>query len=321
MLGLPVLSALLPLLLCLALLVDLARWAARRRPFMAVRLTAFLWVYLAAEAVGLVALLGVWIVSCFGLRGNALLDLTWRFQQLWTAWLFGAAKGLFGLRLKIEGDEHVEPGPLIVLVRHASIVDNLLPSVLIARRHQIRVRYVLKRELLGDPCIDVAAKRLPNYFVRRDTGEQAERDNVRRLAEGLGARDAVLLYPEGTRFTPQRRARAITRIAENDPQLAQRAAAIERLLPPRPGGVLAVLEGAPGADVLIVAHHGFDGLRLISDIWRGSLVGRTISVRFTRVARADVPAGSAAQVAWLYDTWQEVDDWVGTRAAGDGPGR
>ena len=160
MLGLPVLSALLPLLLCVALLVDLARWAARRRPFMAVRLTTFLWVYLAAEAAGLVALFGVWIVSCFGLRGNALLDLTWRFQQLWTAWLFGAANGVFGLRLKIEGDEHVEPGPLIVLVRHASIVDNLLPSVLIARRHQIRVRYVLKRKLLGDPCIDVAAKRL-----------------------------------------------------------------------------------------------------------------------------------------------------------------
>jgi len=177
-------------------------------------------------------------------------------------------------------------GPVIVLVRHASIIDNLLPSVLVARAHRIRLRYVLKRELLRDPCLDVAGRRLPNYFVRRDTGEQVERDNVRRLAEGLSPRDGVLLYPEGTRFTPERRIRAIERIAERDPQRARRVEGIEHLMPPKVGGFLAVLDGAPGVDVVVMTHAGFDGLRLISDMWRGALVGRVIRVRFERTEHA-----------------------------------
>ena len=172
---------------------------------------------------------------------------------------------------------------------------------------------MLKRELLSDPCIDIGGKRLPNFFVRRDTGEQTERDTVRRLAEGIGTGEGVLLYPEGTRFTPERRLRAIARISERDPALAARAELIEHLLPPRVGGVLAILEGAPQADVLVLAHHGFDGLRLISDIWRGDLVGRTISVHFTRIPRAAVPQGRDEQVGWLFDVWQEADRWVGEK--------
>ena len=128
-----------------------------------------------------------------------------------------AVRVLFRLRLEVTGDDAVAPGPVIVLIRHASIVDNLLPANLITRPHRIRLRYVLKRELLADPCLDVAGRRLPNYFVRRGTGEAQEVERVRALAHGLGADEGVLIYPEGTRFTPERRARAIARIGERDP--------------------------------------------------------------------------------------------------------
>ena len=60
-------------------------------------------------------------------------------------------------------------------------------------------------------------------------------------------------------------------------------------------------------------HSGFDGLRTGGDIWRGKLVGNTIHVRFQRFPAADVPADREAKVAWLYERWQEVDDWVGTK--------
>ena len=73
-----------------------------------------------------------------------------------------------------------------MLIRHASIVDNLLPAELVARPHGIRLRYVLKRELLADPCLDIAGRRLPNYFVRRGTGEAQELERVRALGHGLG---------------------------------------------------------------------------------------------------------------------------------------
>jgi 1-acyl-sn-glycerol-3-phosphate acyltransferase len=258
----------------------------------------------------------VWLASLGGRRRAWLRDVTWRFQQQWAAALLGAVRVLFRLRLEVEGDEAVSPGPVIVLIRHASIVDNLLPANVVARPHGIRLRYVLKRELLADPCLDVAGRRLPNYFVRRGTGKAEEVERVRALAGGLGVDEGVLIYPEGTRFTPERRARAIDRIAERDPSLAARAERIRHLLPPRLGGVGALLDGAPEADVVLIAHHGFDGLRLISDIWRGGLVGLVVRVRVSRVPRSAVPPAGPARTDWLYDIWQDVDDWLDERLVG-----
>ena len=316
--GLLALTVLLPLLAVLAVVVDVARRFASGVPPTALRLLAFLWVYLAAEVLGLAAMAAAWALSLGGRREASLRRWTLGLQQLWVGTLFGAVRALFGLRLEVVGQEEVAPGPVIVLIRHASIVDNLLPAILISRPHGIRLRYVLKRELLADPCLDVAGRRLPNYFVRRGTGEAVELERVRSLAQGLEADEGVLIYPEGTRFTPERRARAIARIAERDPGLGARAERLRHLLPPRLGGVGALLDGAPGADVLVVAHRGFDGLRLVSDIWRGGLVGLRVEVRMTRVPRAAIPAETAARADWLYDVWQDVDDWLEARDAAAG---
>ena len=315
-LGLVLVTALLPVLLVVGLVIDAVRRVAFGVPPTATRLALFLWVYLAAEVGGLAALGALWLASLGGRRRAWMLEQTWRFQQLWAGVLLGAVRVLFRLRLEVAGDDAVAPGPVIVLVRHASIVDNLLPAKLVARPHRIRLRYVLKRELLADPCLDVAGRRLPNYFVRRGTGEAQEVERVRALAHGLGTEEGVLIYPEGTRFTPERRARAIARIAERDSRLAARAERLRHLLPPRLGGVGALLDGAPDADVVVIAHHGFDGLRLISDIWRGGLVGLVVRVRMTRVPRSTVPEEDAARADWLYDLWQDVDDWLEERFAG-----
>jgi 1-acyl-sn-glycerol-3-phosphate acyltransferase len=317
-LGLVLVTALLPVLLVVGLAIDAVRRIASGVRPTAARLALFLWVYLAAEVGGLVALAALWVASLGGRRRAWLLEETWRIQQLWAGALFGAARVLFGLRLEVAGEDAVAPGPVIVLIRHASIVDNLLPANLVVRPHRIRLRYVLKRELLADPCLDVAGRRLPNYFVRRGTGEARELERVRALARGLATDEGVLIYPEGTRFSPQRRARAIARIGERDAGLAARAEQLRHLLPPRLGGVGALLDGAPDADVVVVAHHGFDGLRLISDIWRGGLVGLAVTVRITRVPRSTVPEAGAPRTDWLYDLWQDVDDWLEERFASAG---
>lgn len=314
-LGLVLVTALLPVLLIVGLAVDLVRRLAFGVPPTAARLVLFLWVYLAAEMGGILALAALWVASLGGRRRAWLEETTWRLQQRWAGALFGAARALFRLRLELEGDDAVAPGPIIVLIRHASIVDTLLPAVLVARPHRIRLRYVLKRELLADPCLDIAGRRLPNYFVRRGTGEAQEVERVGALARGLGPDEGVLIYPEGTRFTPARHARAVARIAERDPGLAARAELLAHLLPPRLGGVGAILEGAPEADVVVIAHHGLDGLRLISDIWRGGLVRLAIRVRITRIPRSEVPAGPTDRADWLYDVWGDVDGWLEERFA------
>jgi 1-acyl-sn-glycerol-3-phosphate acyltransferase len=138
---------------------------------------------------------------------------------------------------------------------------------------------------------------------------------VRALAQDLGKHEGVLIYPEGTRFSPERRVREISRIAERDDGLGARAARLRHLLPPRLGGVGALLDGAPDADVLVIAHQGLDGLQTISDIWRGGLVGLVVRVRITRVPRSAVPESGAARAEWLYGLWQDVDDWLEERLA------
>jgi len=314
MIGLVLVTALLPLLLIGAILVDLFRAITQRKPAMALRLVAFLWIYLATDTFGLITLFALWLLSGFGSNRKMMLNSTWRFQQLWVRVLLGSVKLLFGLRIIDEGAECLTPGPVIVLIRHASIVDNLLPSALVAARERVRLRYVLKRELLSEPCLDVAGQRLPNYFVRRDTGEEIERERIGQLASGMGSEDGFLLYPEGTRFTAERRQRALEKIGERDPQRAARLEPIEYMLPPKGGGLLAVLEQAPEADVVLMIHQGFDGLRLISDIWGGALVGRVINVRFTRVPHDQIPPARDDQVAWLDELWLEADRWVAMKA-------
>jgi len=131
------------------------------------------------------------------------------------------------------------------------------------------------------------------------------------LATNLGRADGVLIFPEGTRFSLRRRAEAITKLALSHPDLATRAQALENVLPPRLGGILALLEAAPGADVVFGAHTGFDGVRTLADLVGGALVGRTIRLRLHRVVAGEIPADHDARIAWLFDEWKKVDDFVG----------
>lgn len=306
-LGFFVALALSPLLLVAAVVTDALR-AAGRRTWASVRLVLFGVGYLGTEVCGLVMLLGVWL-SSLG-RPHVRAARTWPVQRLYTAMHFASVKTLFSLRFVVEGAELAAPGPLLVLVRHASIVDTLVPAVFLANVHHLRLRYVLKKELLVDPCLDVAGHWIPNHFVTRDGADSArEVAAVRALKSGVGADEGVLLYPEGTRFTKEKQRRAIEKLA-GDAQALERAQRLRHLLPLKPGGALALLEAAPACDVLFVGHHGLEGFARIADIWRGALVGRTVTVRFWRERADSIPDGDDARLAWLSAHWQRLDDWL-----------
>jgi 1-acyl-sn-glycerol-3-phosphate acyltransferase len=180
---------------------------------------------------------------------------------------------------------------------------------------------VLKRELLWDPCLDLVGQRLPNAFVRRGQGgSEREIERVRQLGRDLGPREGVLVYPEGTRYTPRRRQQVIARLAETaEPKLVERARALQHVLPPRLGGVIALLDTAPDADVVIGAHTGFESLRTLADLWSGALVGRSIEVEFWRIPSAAIPRERADRIDWIYEQWARVDAWLDARGAGGAP--
>jgi 1-acyl-sn-glycerol-3-phosphate acyltransferase len=307
--GFLLVTALLPVLLVTLGAYDTVRALRGRGRFSAVRLVLFGWVYLAVEMVGISAMFLFWLITGFGRARGRYVSLTYGLQGWWAAALFGAMRLLFRVDLEVGGDGLIAPGPIVLMMRHASLVDTLLPTVLVLRRHKIRLRYVLKRELLWDPALDLAGNVMPNYFVdRASTDAAGEVDRVRALGVGLGENDGVLIYPEGTRFTPEKRERVIEILRHRFPHLLERAEALLGVLAPRQAGVLALLEA--GTDVVVCAHVGLDGLSHVRRVWRGGLVGITVKLAFWRIPAGEIPAGEEARIDWLYAQWRLVDDWV-----------
>ncbi len=300
-----------PLLATLAVVVDATLWLRRRKPWMAVRLLAMLWWFLAGELWALVGLLGIWIVS-LGRDSAVRRERVYRVKRLWLASHLAGIRGLFGLRFEIEGLELAGPGPVLVMIRHASIIDNALPDAILGRAHGLGFRFIIKRELRMLPTIDIGGRWVPTVFVRRASADVAtELDRVRELTLHMGARDGLLIYPEGTRWTAEKLARAKLLVSERQPELAPLVARLQNVLPPRLSGTITLLESARGADVVIFGHVGLDGFEYVSDIWSGGLVGTTVRLKFWRFPAAEVPCEREQMITWLYERWQELDDWIG----------
>jgi 1-acyl-sn-glycerol-3-phosphate acyltransferase len=307
-------TILLPLLLLAAAAIDLVLWLARRKPWVAVRLVAMLWWFLFGEVRALAGLLAIWVLTG-GPRGRgSLRRRRWLYELRihWARSHLGGVRFLFGLRFEVEGLEHAGPGPMLIMMRHTSIIDNMLPDAVVGHAHGIGLRFVIKRELQIIPTIDIGGRWVPTHFIRRGSADAAaEIAALRTLADDLGTGEGILIYPEGTRPTAAKLARAHEVIGERQPEIAPLAARLQYLLPPRLGGPLALLDEAAGVDVVVCGHVGFDGLRSVRDGWSGRLVGTTIKVRFWRYPGREIPTVADARIAWLYDRWQELDDWVG----------
>jgi 1-acyl-sn-glycerol-3-phosphate acyltransferase len=316
--GFVVLTLLFPFAIAAAAAVDLVLWLVRRKPWMAVRLVAFAWWFLLAELRGLLALAVIYATTGgpLGRGSKRRRRLVYDLRIHWCRSHLAGIGKLFGVTIETEGLDEAGPGPVLIFIRHASIIDNTLPDALVGHAHGLGLRFVLKRELEMLPVFDIGARWVPTVFVRRGSGDTAaEVERLRRLPRDLGPGEAILVYPEGTRHTDAKLARAKEVVAERQPHLAERAAKLRNVLPPRLGGPLALLEEAAGTDVVFCAHVGLDGFELISDIWRGGLVGQTIRAKFWRVPAAEIPTDESERVAWLYDHWQRVDDWVGEQKA------
>ena len=167
-----------------------------------------------------------------------------------------------------------------MLCRHASLADSLVSAWVVTSLAGMHPRYVLKRELLLDPCLDIVGNRLPNHFLDRQAADsQVELDALTRLSTGMGRSDIAVIFPEGTRASPAKREQSIEKLSERDPGRAERLRSLQHLLPPRPAGSAALIDGAPDADIVIGWHVGFDGLDTFGGILR-HLAHKPPPVRF-----------------------------------------
>lgn len=261
---------------------------------------------------------GVLVAGIFFLIGHSHNErLHYRLQRWWAARLIGSLRLTLGLQISVEGVEHLGTGPFIALCRHASLADALISAWVFGSHAGLRPRYVLKRELAMDPCLDVVGHRLPNYFVNRGSADvAAELVGIERMADRLGEGEVAVIFPEGTRANDTKRRRELDRLARRAPERARRLESLQHLLPPKPAGAGALLAAVPGANVLTMWHTGFDGMDTFSGILR-RLGERKVRARIvvTEHLRSTVAAGESL-VDWLDDKWLEMDDAVARVMAG-----
>ncbi|CAA9274173.1 MAG: Phospholipid/glycerol acyltransferase [uncultured Blastococcus sp.] len=315
---------LFPVLVVVAVVVSV--WLPGR--WRGLRLLAFALAYLVTELVALGAGAALWLASGFGRRlgSEAFQAAHYTVLRLLLDALMRVAQRLFALRLVTDGEswsplDDGVPGStnaMVVLSRHAGPGDSfLLVHTLMNRDHLRRPRIVLKDLLQLDPLIDVHLNRLPNHFVSGGPGAgERSQAAIAELARGLGEEDALLIFPEGANFTPGRRTRAVQRLRDRGLGSAvRRAEGMRRVLPPRPGGVVAALTAAPHADVVFVAHTGLEHLTTVRDVWRGLPMDKTLHLRWWFVPAAEVPREEAELTDWLYRWWETIDAWITTTSA------
>ena len=296
-------TTLAPLSVPALAVVDTVR-GRRRLPLARLNLFGIWWCWI--EVIGLVSALGMWAV---GRARDG--DLHYRLMSWWAGALMWGMGTALGRRPQVEGVEHLATGRAIVLSRHASLADSLLSAWSIATTARLHPRYVLKRELLWDPCLDVVGLRIPNHFLARAVDDNAaELEALRELARDLGERDVVVIFAEGTRANPVKRARALERIAERSPERAARMSELRHLLPPRPAGSVALVEADPENDLVSAWHVGFEGMDTFGGII-SSLTSGVPAFRFvvTRHDRESVPTGPGF-ADWLDARWLEMDSEV-----------
>jgi 1-acyl-sn-glycerol-3-phosphate acyltransferase len=296
-----------PALVVLALVVDTVR---RRHRFPTMRCFAFVLWALWLEVCAVLSAVLLAVLFAGRLRSSSSLRWHNAMEQWWVGQLVQAAALTLRLDFAVTCPHHLRPGPVIVIGRHASHADAILPAWLLGTRNAMNLRYVIMAGLTWGPAFNLYGQRLPNHFVNRSKSHTAAHlDPIARLASSADAYDAVIIFPEGHFATPERRERALARI--DDPLLAARAQKLQHLLPPRPAGTVALLDAAPHADVIVVNHVGLERFQTVGAIWRNVPFTKSVHVRVERIPAGDVPRDdNDATITWLAETWQDMDDWI-----------
>jgi 1-acyl-sn-glycerol-3-phosphate acyltransferase len=306
--------ALSPLLLVGAAVVDLAK---RRFRLPSVRVVLFLLQYGINDSIEIVLAPFYWLLAGFGSRlaGERSIRRHERVQRWSVAVLARRAERLLGLRLEIDHTSAavLTPGPVIVLCRHVNIVDASLPTLLY-QRLGYRTRGVIMAELLADPGFDLIYGRTGSVFIPRDNGPEALA-MMSRLADATDPSTATVIYPEGRLFRPDRLTRSLARLVEQNPARGERLARLRHLLPPRPGGTLALLDTLPAADVVVVTHTGLDRFRSFKELAAAVPLREPIRIAAWRVPRAEVSDDDLARIGWLDEQWLRADRWVAASIA------
>ena len=215
-----------------------------------------------------------------------------------------------GLRVELLDGTPLDGPRSIIVARHSSHIDAIVPLI-VADRTDRTPCYTLKQDLKWAPAMDLVGHRTHNVWIDRTPQPGSPMmAEIEQLAAQMSPDSSAVIFPEGTFRTPERHARAIERLSSTRPDLAAKADRLRYVLPPRPAGTVALLRGAPDADIVVLANVGTEGRSSIAEIVATIDEPHPITVHATRHARSDVPDDEEGFAAWLVDRWLEMDDWI-----------
>ncbi|MDG2300177.1 MAG: 1-acyl-sn-glycerol-3-phosphate acyltransferase [Acidimicrobiales bacterium] len=276
------------------------------------RVTAMLAWYLLLECLGVLSAGTLWILSGGGLLKNArwMQRLHGKVQYRWTSGLLFGAKIFLNANINFPDCSPLRSGPMIIISQHRSFFDACIPSVLIGKaKGRIVLRHVLKSELLLSPSLDLFGHRLPNYFVtRKSPNSDKEISAIRSLGLGLDS-DACVIFPEGTFYSKRRFAASLAEIEKTDRERLLRVQKLRHVLPIRTGGILALLDATPDADLVVIGHSGFERFSSFQDIFRNVPFTSPINITLKRIPHREMPANDNDRVKFLDEQWLDIDLW------------
>ena len=307
-------TLLTPLVTPIALLIAAAGDAIKRtRGMRRTRTVALITSLILVDFAGFLLVSFTWLISPLGwsVERPASQARYSRIMNWWTGSLIRQFSRFVPLPIdRSELDPEVLKGNAIVIGRHRSLIDALMPAIVFGGE-DLRVLYVLKDDLQWETNIDIVGHRMGHVFVDRNPKNlDRELEPIRKLATKIDDESVGVIFPEGTFFNEKRKARAVASLQRRNAAHATAAKSMRYLLPPRPAGTLALLEGAPDADVVLLGHVGFESFGSISQIL-GNIGGEhRITLKAWRFVRETIPVDPAEQVDWLFERWTEMDEWI-----------
>lgn len=115
----------------------------------------------------------------------------------WARCLVVSARIICGIRLDVQGLDHIPDGAALIASRHQSAFDTFVWLTLVPR-----CCYVFKQELGRIPLFGPLISAAGMIAVDRDGGGRAIRELLREADRALGEQRQIVIFPEGTRGEP-----------------------------------------------------------------------------------------------------------------------